>query len=82
MILVDVYVPSVDRTYNFSLDEGVPVSSIVEELVEMVERKEQATFVGSREAVCLIDRGSERVLPRGNTLEECGIPTGSTLILI
>ena len=82
MILVDIYVPSIDMTYNFMLDEQVPVEAIVEELVEMVERKEQTTFVGNRSKVQLIDRATRRSLPKENTLLECSIATGSTLLLI
>jgi hypothetical protein len=82
MILVDVSVPSIDRTYNFSLDENVPVSQVVEELMEMVERKEQTAFVGNRSAVVLIHKDSKRVLHRDQTLFEAAVSSGSTLMLL
>lgn len=82
MILVDVFVPSIDRTYNFSLDENVALSVLVEELIELVERKEQTSFAGNRTTVSLISGTTRRVLPPHNTLKECGVPTGSTLLLV
>ena len=42
MILVDVYVPSVDKTYDFQLSEKSKISIIIEEITEMVERKEHS----------------------------------------
>ena len=48
MILVDVYVRSVDKEYNFSLNEGVPVSTIIAELTEMIAPKEQTQLRGEQ----------------------------------
>lgn len=33
MILVDIYVPSIGNTYDFQLDEEVPVYNVIEESV-------------------------------------------------
>ena len=82
MILVDVFVPSIDNTYNFLLAEDVPISSVIEEVIEVVERHEHAPFVGAREHVQLVDRATQALLPKQNTLKECAITTGSTLILV
>ena len=82
MILVDVFVPAIDQVYNFSLDENARVGAIVAELIEMVEQREQTSFVGKRDAVTLIDKGSERALPKEATLRDCRVVTGSTLLLI
>lgn len=82
MILVDVFVPAIDRTYNFSLNENVPISQIVEELMEIVERKEQTLFMGNRSAVVLIHRDTRKVLHRDQTLFEAAVGSGSTLMLV
>ena len=82
MILVDVFVPSIDRTYNFSIDENVPISHLIEELMEMIERKEQTSFVGDRASVLLVHRDSQRVLHRDQTLFESAVGIGSTLMLL
>lgn len=82
MILADVFVPSIDKTYNCSLDESASIGMVVEELVEMVERSEQAPFVGNREHVQLISKPTNQTLPKDNTLKECAVKSGITLILI
>lgn len=82
MIIADVFVPSIDKTYNFSLDENAKVSSLIDELIAMVSQRENAPFAGSPNAVVLICKQSQQTLPKENTLKECAVATGSTLILI
>ena len=41
MVLVDVFVPSVDKTYNFSLNENVTIDAVILEITEMIEQKER-----------------------------------------
>ena len=82
MILVDVYVAAVDKEYNFSLNENISVRTIEDEIIEMIEQKEQTTLAGNREAMTLCDRKSARVLPGDHTLRECGIMTGSSMLLV
>ena len=82
MILVDVFVPAIDIVYDFSLDENVKISLIVEELIEMVERREQTSFAGDRTKVVLINKGTQEMLPKESTLKECSVATGSNLLLI
>ena len=40
MILVDVHVPSVESTYDFQLDEDVRIDLLIEEIGEMICRRE------------------------------------------
>jgi len=82
MILVDVYVPSVDKEYDFSLNETVTVQTIIEEIAEMIGQKEQTFLVGNIEDMNLCDKESGTILPYNGTLSNCGIRTGASLILI
>lgn len=82
MVLVDIFVPSLDKIYNFSLNEHVPVSSIVEEITEIVEQKERSTFKGDVRELRLYNRKTQSPLPVQNTLEECFVTTGSNLLLV
>lgn len=82
MILVDVYVPSVDKEYDFSLNETVTVQTIIEEIAEMIGQKEQTFLVGDIREMNLCDKRSKAILPFENTLADCGIRTGASLILI
>ena len=36
MILVDVYVPSMDRVYNFNLDEDSSIQVIIDEISDLI----------------------------------------------
>ena len=82
MILVDIYVPSVDKEYDFSLNETVTVQTIIEEITEMIGRKEQTFLVGDIRDVNLCDKKNGTILPLENTLSDCGVRTGASLMLI
>lgn len=82
MVLVDIYVPSVDKTYNFSLNETVEISSVISEITEMVEQKERVSLIGERSGTRLYSVYSSSVLPECNSLAECGIKNGTGLILV
>ena len=82
MILVDVFVPSVNNVYDFRLDEETTVRSVIEEMCELIEQKEHCSLVGDIEEVMLCQQKDRRILQRDSTLVECGVETGSSLILV
>ena len=82
MILVDIYVPSVDKTYDFQLNEQIPVSMVIEEIGEMIGQKEHATLKGNASDLTLCSYVSRTVLNREKTLEQEGIVTGNRLLLV
>ena len=82
MIMVDVYVPSVDREYDFEIDENAPVSLVLEEISAMVCQKEQCVLTGDARELILCDRATQRILTPGYSLKECHIGVGAKLILV
>lgn len=82
MIMVDVYVPAVDREYDFCLDQNVEISLLIEKISEMVAYKEHSRIVGSVGDLMLCDRENGRILQGGKTLHACRIQTGSKLMLV
>lgn len=82
MILVDIFVPSVDKTYDFQLNDSIPIKLVIEEIVEMVGQKEQSEIVGDIAELQLCDRKGQIPLDAGRSLSMCGIHTGDSLILI
>ena len=82
MILVDIYVPSVDIEYNFQLDETICISTIIEEIAEMIAHKEQSTLSGDPSELILCYPETKEILPATATLWQCQIRTGSRLILV
>ena len=82
MILVDIYVPSVDKVYDFQLNENTSISTVIDELSEMVGQKERSPLYGSSSELILCDKSSGQIIHRNGTLSSSGITTGSTLILV
>lgn len=82
MILVDIYVPSIGNTYDFQLDEDVPVCSVIEEISEMIGQKEHCQIVGDMKKLMLCAGKDRRILGKDCTLAECRINTGDSLILV
>lgn len=82
MVMVDIYVPSVNSVYDFQFDENTPVCNIIDEVSELIEQKERCAVVGSREDLVLCLRNSRQILPMYKTLAECGVRTGNSMILV
>ena len=82
MILVDIYVPSTGNTYDFQLDEEIPVGNVIEEIGEMIGQKEHCQIVGDMAKLMLCTGKDKQILHRDYTLAECHIVTGDSLILV
>lgn len=82
MILVDVYVPSIDKQYDFKLDENAFIADIVEELGEMLLMKDAEENDKIIKDLILCDFSSQKVLPLNQTLKQNGIGSGNRLVLI
>ena len=82
MVLVDVYVPSVNQTYDFSLDELSRIETVMEEITAMICQKEQCELSGNSSELMLCSADQRRTLSRNLTLYEEGIVTGNKLILV
>ena len=81
MIFVDVYVPSLDKEYDFHLDETVTVDTLIREMAEIISQKEQCEIIGNKKDFMLCLQEKEKILPFHMTLQECGVHTGSRIIL-
>lgn len=81
MIHVDIYVPVLDRTYDFCLDDRIPVSAVIEEAAGMICQRERWPAPGQTEALTLSSPRLGRALGGGETLRQAGVSTGSRLIL-
>ena len=82
MILVDIYVPSIGNTYDFQLDEEVPVGNVIEEISEMIGQKEHCRIVGDMTKLMLCAKKDRQILHRDDTLAQCHIVTGDSLLLV
>ena len=82
MILVDVYIPSVDETYDFMLDEFAETEKIMLEIYEMVSKKMNSSTEEGIDEFLLYDMTGGRLLEKGRTLFESGVKDGSRLMLV
>ena len=82
MILVDVVVPSVDKSYDFNLDENAQIALVMEEIVGMICQKEQCKIIGDKTNLLLCRYDGQVILDKQMTLRECGIMNGYKLLLV
>lgn len=81
MITIDVYVPMIGKTYDFSIDENIIVETIIEEITELIIQKEN--FVSSEISdMYLFSHSDNQMLNKMFSLKENGIDTGDRLLLI
>ena len=82
MILVELFVPAMDESFDFMLDENALVEQAIGEIDEMLSKKmkQTATDSNSQFMLCLLDQ--KKILSRFNTLAEAGIRDGSKIMLL
>ena len=52
MIVAEIYVPVLDASYDFKLDENVPTGVVIEEIASVICQKEQCEIGGDK--TCLL----------------------------
>lgn len=82
MILTDIYVAAVDRTFDFMLDENAELGSVMAEVTEMIARKTGSASPANAKDFLLYLSGREAPLPFNMTLYESGVRDGDRLILV
>lgn len=82
MILLEIKVPSVDKTYDFQLDEDANIFNIIAEIGELISQKEHCNVVGNFENLRLCSNKNQQILSVNKTLRECNVQTGDCLTLV
>lgn len=82
MMIVDIEVPSLERKYQFSLEEQVTVETLIAELAEVLCQKEQCDLKGEVESLCLCSKEQKRILDRYTTLAQQGVQNADELLLV
>lgn len=82
MVLADIRVPALGKQYSFQLNEQETVRNMIEELAEIVCQKEQCRLEETVSELSLWSEEQRKRLPEGASLAQCGITTGSSLILL
>lgn len=82
MILVDIYIPAIDETYNFELDENVRIEHVIKEVVEMITKKTKSMVASSAGEFLLYDMADAKALQKEYSLCLLGIKNGARLMLV
>lgn len=82
MIIVDIYVPSLDRTYNFSLDEESKICELIDEISELICKKEHSELDGDKNRFIMGSVDRKLCFNPGCCLREYSIKNGDKLILV
>ncbi|MDO4634028.1 MAG: EsaB/YukD family protein [Eubacteriales bacterium] len=82
MILVDIYIAALDRSYDFQVDETVPTENVTLEIAEMVENitRTGKKVDGTGFLLCSMDRN--KIFSGKLSLQENGVINGSHLMLV
>ncbi len=82
MITVDIYVPVINKVYDFSINEKLPISVLVEEISEMISQKEGCLTVKKPEGFVLCKAETKEIMNSALSVEAYGIGNGNKLILV
>lgn len=82
MINVDVYVPALDRVYNFSLDEDSKISVLIEEISELICKKEHSSLDGIKDRFIMGSIDERLNFHSDYSLKEYSVKGGEKLILV
>lgn len=82
MILVDIYIPVLDKTYDLQVDEEVSIGDLIVEIAEMIgnETKSRKKLPVERFLLCSMDR--ETIFQKKLSLQSYGVKNGSRLMLV
>ncbi|MCM1159236.1 MAG: hypothetical protein NC300_08955 [Bacteroidales bacterium] len=82
MILVDVYIPSLDEVYDFKVDETAKIINVVQEISEMICKKYKTELNEESKNFFLCSVENGEVLNSNSTLAENKIYNGSRLFIV
>lgn len=82
MIIAEVYVPSVDKIYEFKLNEDVAVSVAIDEISSVICQKEQCGIKGDKSQFLLFRCENRQLLSMNLSLYENGVQSSDRLMLI
>ncbi|MCC8081519.1 MAG: EsaB/YukD family protein [Lachnospiraceae bacterium] len=81
MILVEVNFYMFHRTYDFKLDETIPVRDVVAQMVQVIAQKERIPVGRDAGLFMLGSLKRQKIFCSCTTLAENGIRSGETLFL-
>ena len=82
ILLVEVYAPAYDKSYDMRVEEQTSIRQLMEEMTVLIGQKERNYMAGELEKLCLcsIERGE--MLSREQCLQDYGIGNGYQFVLL
>lgn len=81
MIIINVEIPIMGQSYDFQIDEKVPIFEVQGEIAEMICRRQQCRMDGLEYRLMLWDKKRSLMMRREGTALENGLETGSELLM-
>ena len=82
MILVDLEVPSMRKSYQFRLEETCMVGTLITEIAEMICQKEHCQLLQGEDKLELYSMENKCILNKGKTLTQLQVKEADRLILL
>ena len=82
MILVEIYIACIDKSYDFRLEKTATVEDIIEEIITVVSQKEDIALNINKEELTLSIVSKEIIMNGALTLADYNVKQGKKLILV
>ena len=82
MIMVDIYVASVDAAYDFEMDEEITTGEALRQITGILGMLYHSEEDPERCPFLLCVSRDSRILPDGVSLREAGVENGDRLLLV
>lgn len=82
MVILEIDVPIIQKTYDFMIDENTLVSSVIEEIAELICQKEGFSSERKASEFSLFSCTDEKMLQCDKTIAENSVKTGNKLIFV
>ena len=82
MVLVEIYVACVDKSYDFRLDNKAIIKDVLDEIIIVVSQKEDIELNIDKENVTLSIVSKKIIMNKSLTLDEYNVAQGMKLMLV
>ena len=79
---LEVYAAQTSSTYDFILDENVPLCILAEEVISVICQREQSDPDGDMTGAVFYSRRTGEVYDMTKTLNELGLMSGETVCIV
>ena len=82
MVLVEIYVACVDKSYDFRLDNKAIIKDVIDEIIIVVSQKEEIELNIDKENVTLSIVSKKIIMNKSLTLDDYNVVQGMKLMLV